>query len=144
MWPYHHITSGISNASPDLRNKVSAESKVCMCVMLILEILYSFCICACYLAVRYTPGCEVPTDSSGPQRSSCSWFSCCTHMRGCPWDTLHTPLWPPGKREQEWTLKVPHYYISCSINDTHTYCKKLNVMSLSVEGNKIFYIGLWT
>ncbi|KAF3845135.1 hypothetical protein F7725_008298, partial [Dissostichus mawsoni] len=31
---------------------------------------------------RCTPGCGAPTDSSGPQRSSYSWFSCCTPMTG--------------------------------------------------------------
>lgn len=53
-----------------------------------------------YLAARCTPGCEVPTDSSGPQRSSCSWSSCCTRMTGCPWGKRQTPLWPPGGKNE--------------------------------------------
>ena len=86
-----------------------------------------------YLAVRCTPGCEVPTDSSGPRRSSCSWSSCCTRMTGCPWGKLQTPLWPPGKGKQTITvqLKVPYHHIYCCVNDIQE--KKI----------KCFIIVLW-
>lgn len=48
-----------------------------------------------YPVRRCTPGCEAPTGSSGPQRSSCSWFSCCTRRTGCPSGKPHTRPRPP-------------------------------------------------
>lgn len=53
-----------------------------------------------YPVGRCTPGCGAPTGSSGPQRSSCSWFSCCTRTTGCPWGTARTPPRPPGTHSQ--------------------------------------------
>lgn len=48
-----------------------------------------------YPVRRCTPGCEAPTGSSGPRRSSCSWFSCCTRTTGCPSGRPRTPPRPP-------------------------------------------------
>lgn len=65
-----------------------------------------------HLGGRCTPGCEVPTGSSGPRRSSCSWFSCCTRTTGCPWGKSHTPPRPPGRPRRPpsgATLKNPDH-----------------------------------
>lgn len=63
---------------------------------------------AAHLAGRCTPGCEAPTGSSGPQRSSCSWSSCCTRRTGCLWGRPRTPARLPetGTRTRDHRAQI--------------------------------------